>query len=100
MKTAYGGTHFFSCWDGTHRDGADTKNDSDPCRRQRKSITGGVCALRQRCRHIAAGLFGGVFSVWRIKYRASGGDLTFATQQPCIRKANVKSKTPLETYIC
>jgi hypothetical protein len=27
-------------------------------------------------------------------------DLTFATPQSGMRKANVKSKTPLETYIC
>jgi hypothetical protein len=27
-------------------------------------------------------------------------DLTFATLSPGMRNANVKSKTPLETYIC
>src|SRR5581483_8571721 len=30
---------------------------------------------------------------------ASGVDLTFATCQPRVRNANVKSKTPLETHI-
>jgi len=30
----------------------------------------------------------------------SGVDLTFATPWPRIRIANVKSETPLETYIC
>jgi hypothetical protein len=31
---------------------------------------------------------------------ASGVDLTFAPRLPKTRKANVKSKAPLETYIC
>ena len=31
---------------------------------------------------------------------SSGVDLTFATHRPETREANVKSKTPLETYIC
>jgi hypothetical protein len=30
----------------------------------------------------------------------SGADLTFAPARPRVRKANVKSKTPLESYIC
>jgi hypothetical protein len=34
-----------------------------------------------------------------LKADTSGVDLTFATPQPRIRHANVKSKTPLETYI-
>ena len=36
----------------------------------------------------------------QIQNHASGVDLTFATPWSRIRKANVKSKTPLETYIC
>jgi carboxymethylenebutenolidase len=31
---------FFSCWDGTHRDGADAENDRDPFWRQYKSVGG------------------------------------------------------------
>jgi hypothetical protein len=31
---------------------------------------------------------------------ASGVDLTFAAPWPQIRDANVRAKTPLETYIC
>ena len=34
------------------------------------------------------------------KVGTSGVDLTFATLSPGIRDTNVKSKTPLETYIC
>jgi hypothetical protein len=72
------------------------RNKQDPDTHLLRSPLQMILVRGHRAREKGPEAFG---KIPELKADTSGVDLTFATPQPRIRHANVKSKTPLETYI-